>query len=412
MTAVEGMRRTEILDAAAEMFATSGIRASLKDIADACGILPGSLYHHFDSKEAIVVALVRRYQAELERVAEVAVANPESASAAPLTAISEFGTAIAECAVRNRAALLLTIYDPPRGSGPELIELASRTPDAIVAAMDELLRRIAARGLLRDGIDLHVLADRICQSMLHVGIGVYHRSRGAERVPALKCRMLLEGLAPHTPADAVLDRSPARLVADALIAGWPPDDGEIAERTAVILAAARAEFGRRGYEATTIRDVASAAGVNPGAVYRVVESKEQLVSSILSSYLSSITDGWDAVLRAPATPLEKLDALLWLDINILDRFREEHKIQSASLQDAPPASPNLSLSFPAQLGQMRRLLADADHAHEIEMSAPSADMRARGAFSLVFTPEPIIRHLGTLGALQFARDTLLRGALV
>jgi AcrR family transcriptional regulator len=42
-------RRTEILDTAAELFATSGVRTSLKDIADACGIQTGSLYHHFES---------------------------------------------------------------------------------------------------------------------------------------------------------------------------------------------------------------------------------------------------------------------------------------------------------------------------------------------------------------------------
>jgi len=57
---VGGSRRTEILDTAAALFASSGLRTSLKEIADACGILPGSLYHHFESKEAIIVELVER----------------------------------------------------------------------------------------------------------------------------------------------------------------------------------------------------------------------------------------------------------------------------------------------------------------------------------------------------------------
>ncbi len=54
----DGARRAEILETAATLFASSGLRTTLKDIADACGILPGSLYHHFDSKEAIVIELV------------------------------------------------------------------------------------------------------------------------------------------------------------------------------------------------------------------------------------------------------------------------------------------------------------------------------------------------------------------
>src|SRR6185312_7242035 len=47
----DGTRRTEILQTAAQLIATSGLRTSLQEIADAAGILPGSLYHHFESKE-------------------------------------------------------------------------------------------------------------------------------------------------------------------------------------------------------------------------------------------------------------------------------------------------------------------------------------------------------------------------
>jgi AcrR family transcriptional regulator len=41
------------------VIAISGLRTSLQQIADTAGILPGSLYHHFESKEAILVELVR-----------------------------------------------------------------------------------------------------------------------------------------------------------------------------------------------------------------------------------------------------------------------------------------------------------------------------------------------------------------
>lgn len=58
-------RRAEILATAASLIASSGLRTSLQEIADAAGILPGSLYHHFESKEAILVELIRRYQDDL-----------------------------------------------------------------------------------------------------------------------------------------------------------------------------------------------------------------------------------------------------------------------------------------------------------------------------------------------------------
>src|SRR5215211_3230417 len=133
--ASDGGRREEILDTAATLFASSGLRTSLKEIADACGILPGSLYHHFDSKEAIIVELVERYHADLDAIAAdtlAAVGADERPVADQLVAL---GTTMADCAVRHRAALLLTLYEPPSGAGDQLVRVASHTPLAIEKAM-------------------------------------------------------------------------------------------------------------------------------------------------------------------------------------------------------------------------------------------------------------------------------------
>jgi AcrR family transcriptional regulator len=81
----DGARRTEILQAAASLIASSGLRTSLQEIADAAGILPGSLYHHFESKEEILVELIRRYHADLDHIGQVAkqrLDEPDTRSAA------------------------------------------------------------------------------------------------------------------------------------------------------------------------------------------------------------------------------------------------------------------------------------------------------------------------------------------
>ncbi|MDT4915976.1 MAG: TetR/AcrR family transcriptional regulator, cholesterol catabolism regulator [Pseudonocardiales bacterium] len=55
-------RRGELLDIAAGLFADRGLRATtVRDIADAAGILSGSLYHHFDSKESMVDEILRGF---------------------------------------------------------------------------------------------------------------------------------------------------------------------------------------------------------------------------------------------------------------------------------------------------------------------------------------------------------------
>jgi AcrR family transcriptional regulator len=47
-------RRADLVQLAGELFAQKGYRAtSVRDIADAAGILSGSLYHHFKSKDSI-----------------------------------------------------------------------------------------------------------------------------------------------------------------------------------------------------------------------------------------------------------------------------------------------------------------------------------------------------------------------
>lgn len=55
-------RRDELLGLAATMFAERGLRATtVRDIADSAGILSGSLYHHFASKEAMVDEVLRGF---------------------------------------------------------------------------------------------------------------------------------------------------------------------------------------------------------------------------------------------------------------------------------------------------------------------------------------------------------------
>ncbi|MCW2786580.1 MAG: kstR2 3 [Marmoricola sp.] len=59
-------RRDELLTIAAGLFAERGFKnTTVRDIADAAGILSGSLYHHFDSKESMVDELLDTFQTEL-----------------------------------------------------------------------------------------------------------------------------------------------------------------------------------------------------------------------------------------------------------------------------------------------------------------------------------------------------------
>jgi AcrR family transcriptional regulator len=406
----DGSRRAEILESAAALIAASGLRTSLQEIADAAGILPGSLYHHFESKEAILLELIRRYHADLDRIGEAAqqrLDEPQPPSAPER--IVELATQIADCAVRHRAALQLTFHEPPASANQELVEWARRPPAAVNGAMLALLRAGRGSGYVRREIDLPTLADRICQSTLHVGLDVIRHRAASDRVATTLCRILLHGLASRRPSDAELDRSRAFAAADRVIDTWS-DESDADDKAAHVRAVARAEFGRRGYEATTVRDVASAAGLGTGTVYRLIRSKEELLASIMRSFGKKVGAGWVAVLGADASPVEKLDALCWVDINALERFHDEWRIQLAWMRQSPPDTPNPGLAFGTRLRQLQALLSEGIRSGDVRTESPSLGVLARCVLDVLWIPENIVRQAGRRAALAHARDTVLRGA--
>src|SRR5258707_5670443 len=64
-----------ILTNAARLFSAQGyMRASIADLADACKLSRGALYHYFDSKEAILLAILDAHIREMIQHVETAVA--------------------------------------------------------------------------------------------------------------------------------------------------------------------------------------------------------------------------------------------------------------------------------------------------------------------------------------------------
>jgi AcrR family transcriptional regulator len=256
------------------------------------------------------------------------------------------------------------------------------------------------------------MADRLCQVLLHVSLGVFNNVRGGDAIPPLRCHAVLDGIAVTTPANTALDRSHAFAAANRTIDSWANLDEDEDERLPMLRAVARAEFGRRGYEATTVRDIAAAAGLSTGSVYRLVGSKEELLASIMRSFTVIARSGWSAVLESGASVVEKLDALMWININAVDRFSDEYNIQLAWIRESPPDTTNLGVSFTARLRDLRSLLGHGVRNGELHVDAPSADIRAWALFEMLWMPENIVRKLGPREALLLARETTLRGAAV
>ncbi|THA65671.1 TetR/AcrR family transcriptional regulator [Streptomyces sp. A0958] len=94
------------------------------------------------------------------------------------------------------------------------------------------------------------------------------------------------------------------------------------ERRAELLATAAEVFAAQGYNATTVRRIADAAGMLAGSLYYHFDSKESMVDEILSTFLNELWEGYDAVLEAGLGPRETIEALVTESFREIDRHRD------------------------------------------------------------------------------------------
>lgn len=77
---------------------------------------------------------------------------------------------------------------------------------------------------------------------------------------------------------------------------------------AVILAAARSIFARRGLDGASVREVAEAAKVNNAMIYYHFRDKEDLYRAVLNNSFSAMTDIWnDPVFTSESTVRRKVE---------------------------------------------------------------------------------------------------------
>ncbi|MFD7629666.1 TetR/AcrR family transcriptional regulator [Streptomyces sp. NPDC059851] len=93
------------------------------------------------------------------------------------------------------------------------------------------------------------------------------------------------------------------------------------ERRRELLDTAAEVFAAQGYNATTVRKIADAAGMLAGSLYYHFDSKESMLDEILSTFLNELWEGYDAVLAARLGPRETIEALVTESFREIDRHR-------------------------------------------------------------------------------------------
>ena len=160
-------KKQEILEAALELFSIQGFEAtSVSQIADAVGIRKASLYSHFESKQAILNALVKNVLEQYAAHSIFAKGNWEK-NAGALPETSDEAVKMIQGQIRyilhdpsiSRARKMLVIE---QFQNPELARLQTKQNYSdVMKYFTELIERLIRRGVLADE-GPEIMAAQLC----------------------------------------------------------------------------------------------------------------------------------------------------------------------------------------------------------------------------------------------------------
>jgi AcrR family transcriptional regulator len=80
-------------------------------------------------------------------------------------------------------------------------------------------------------------------------------------------------------------------------------------------------FAQKGFRATTVREIADAAGILSGSLYHHFDSKESIGDEILSGFLDDVLADYRAAVAAAANPRDTIERIVRTSSHTLSRHR-------------------------------------------------------------------------------------------
>jgi AcrR family transcriptional regulator len=100
----------------------------------------------------------------------------------------------------------------------------------------------------------------------------------------------------------------------------------VSVRREEIVEIAKELFAARGYAATSMREIADAAGVLSGSLYSHFRSKAQILELAIMPFYARLHPEQDRAARAGTTGAERLEALLRVTLDVCEAHRTEMTI--------------------------------------------------------------------------------------
>ncbi|WP_270484351.1 TetR/AcrR family transcriptional regulator [Gordonia jacobaea] len=188
-------RRDELLATAGRMFAEQGLRSTtVRDIADSAGILSGSLYHHFDSKESMVDEILRSFLDSLfARYQEIAAADLSATETLRELVVASF-----ESIGAQRHAVAIYQDEAKRLAGQERFAYINERNVEFRELWHSVLARGVADGEFRADLDIE-LAYRFLRDTVWVAVRWYRPggSLSVDDIAKQYLSIVLDGILPR-----------------------------------------------------------------------------------------------------------------------------------------------------------------------------------------------------------------------
>ncbi len=91
---------------------------------------------------------------------------------------------------------------------------------------------------------------------------------------------------------------------------------KVESRKQEIINAASILFKEKGYSAVTMRDLAKAMGIKAASLYNHIQSKQEILSTIIIDLAEEFTTGMDKIVNSDQTAVQKLENIIDLHIDV------------------------------------------------------------------------------------------------
>jgi AcrR family transcriptional regulator len=293
-------KRLEILKAALETISIRGLKdATITEIAKKAGVVDSIIYHYFKNKEDLIYSVYDLLQ-------HTALDQLSFHFEGIMGPVSKLGKMIWYHLYMNdtdrNTQVRKSILLEARARRSFLKHESFNTLLKYMGVLDHILEEGIKEGHFRSDVNIAVVRTMIF---------------GLLDEEALIC------LGSNDRTDTLSDFDQIMTLVLAMIENRSPRKETEAkpDKYFAILEAAKTLFGRKGYDSTTMMEVAMNAGVAEGTIYEYFKNKEDLLLSITKEYFGLYKTRLDDAFTFP-TALSRLRHVMWSHFSIFAADRD------------------------------------------------------------------------------------------